>query len=467
MVYVCPYAKSISESSLLKLGIKMAYRNYSVSDGFLVRQDGNGDFLTITAALTAAFTSGYQGTIVVGPGTYMGNLTMIAGVDIVSWTGSASTSATVIQGTINCSYSGTCSISGIELLTNSANIVSLTGANATILNIYDSFLSCTNNTGISSTGSNSAAAVNIYNCTGGLSTTGIAYFSSTNGSFFLEGCILNNGGLSTTANTQSGGPLTYINCFVGNPTTLSGTTAKLLVYSTRFDTSGVNSAAINQNATTGAAPFFVENSSFSTGSATPITIGASATLTVSNISLNSTNSAAISGAGTLVYGGTLAQENTIGTLSATTLTPKGTIGNQSSTAPTAGYIGETLTTQNSAGVSTSVNTITNITSFTPTAGTWIITGKLVYSFSVAVAPTTIQGALATSSSNFTPIDGLAVSPATAETQYNLTTANTPTQSLGPATVNTAGATTYYLNAYVAATSATVTVTGVIQARRIA
>ena len=50
----------------------MGYRNYSTACSKIVSPDGNGDFQTIGAALTAA-VSGQ--TIFIRPGTYTENLT--------------------------------------------------------------------------------------------------------------------------------------------------------------------------------------------------------------------------------------------------------------------------------------------------------------------------------------------------------------------------------------------------------
>lgn len=96
-----------------------------------------GTFQTITAALAAA-TAGQ--TIFIRPGTYTENITMVAGVNLAAYEASGFNENTKINGQISCSYSGTCSISGLCLTNASADCVVISGVAATFLKIVDCFI---------------------------------------------------------------------------------------------------------------------------------------------------------------------------------------------------------------------------------------------------------------------------------------------------------------------------------------
>ena len=150
--------------------------NYNTTKWLVNPTAGLGTHTTIATALTAA-SSGDD--IYIMPGTYTENPTLKAGVNLIAYNTDSPSGQVIINGKCSASFSGTCNLTGIQLQTNSDNLLSLTGANATIVNLFNCYFNCLNNTGISSTGSNSSAQVNIYTCSGGLGTTGIGYWSVT------------------------------------------------------------------------------------------------------------------------------------------------------------------------------------------------------------------------------------------------------------------------------------------------
>lgn len=421
---------------------------------------GEGTHTTLAAALAVASTGD---TIVMMPGTYTANTTIGIACNIAAFTGDGLGNVT-INGTLTVTAAITVELSNLFLETNSAALLAVTGSAASVVNLNNCYLNCSNNTGISLSSSGAGSTINIINCVGALGTTGIAYFSATNGNIFLQNSIFNNLGASTTANTFSGAQLTIINSYVSNPVTTSGSTAELICRFSTIDCSVINVSAINSNSTVvSPSSAFLENSILKSGSATPLTIGAASSVTASILTLSSTNATAVSGSGSLTYG-VISQEGTIGTLSATTLVAKGTIGNQAGTAPAAGYLGEIKQTLISSPVSVSVNTITNIGSLTLTPGVWDVNGIISYSIGSGVALIAVEGVLATGVSNFTPIDQ---SPSCGSQNLPTTlAAQSPTVNLGPSRVTITAGTTYYLNAYVSATSATASATGFIRAARV-
>ena len=113
----------------------MAYRNYSAAVSKIVDPNGFGDFTTIAAALTAS-SSGT--TIFLRPGTYTENPTLKAGVNLSAYGSDSSLNGTgnvIINGTCTLSTAGSVTISGVQLQTNSANAIVVSGSVASVLNL--------------------------------------------------------------------------------------------------------------------------------------------------------------------------------------------------------------------------------------------------------------------------------------------------------------------------------------------
>lgn len=255
----------------------------------------DGTHTTIQAAINAASSGD---TIFIRPGSYTENPILKSGVDLVAYVTDADVPNVIISGTCTFSGAGTVGISGIELQTNSAFALTVSGSAASVVYLVDSFINCLNNTGISFTSSSGSSAINIINCSANLATTGIALFSSSaSGTLYTEYCICNNTGGSTTANTISAG---LWNCFysdIANPTTISGT-CTLSAYNSIF--SAPNATAITLTATS--APGSLHKSTVIGGSASAISIGAGATLIVDFLEVSSSNTNALTGSGALSYG---------------------------------------------------------------------------------------------------------------------------------------------------------------------
>lgn len=247
---------------------------------------------TIAAALTSS-SSGE--TIFIRPGTYTENLTLKAGVDICSFVDEGQTPNVTIAGTLSASFAGTCTVAGIRLQTNSANILSITGISATIVNLMDCYIDATNNTAISNTSSSSSVKLNMHRCIGDLGTTGIAYFTWTGGTFLFEYCSLRNTGVSSTSSTITNSASGSINfCNFNAPITTSDTTS-LSVFQSNFFGSN---ATITFN---GTGTNRVLLTRMETGSNSSISVGASVTAFVTNSTFATTNTNVITGSGTVKY----------------------------------------------------------------------------------------------------------------------------------------------------------------------
>ena len=260
---------------------------------------GQGNYQTIGAAITAA-SAGV--TIFIRPGTYTENITLKAGVNLSAFGSDSSFNATgvvIINGTCTLSTAGSVSIFGIQLQTNSAALLTVSGSVASIVNLNNCYLNCSNTTGISFSSSSSSSQITANGCAGNIGTTGIALFahSSTGTLNFMYSQFTNTGG-SSTANTISSGSLnTNFSIFL-NPITTSGTAICGLGNGTFVSSAPQNIIAFTSG---GSGAHSATQSSFSSGTASAISI--SNTLIASLLTVSSTNTNAITGAGTLQNAG--------------------------------------------------------------------------------------------------------------------------------------------------------------------
>ena len=273
----------------------LSTNNYGPAKFIVSANAYEGTHTTIAAALTSASSGD---TIFIRPGTYTENPTLKAGVNLVAYTADAYTPNVTISGTCTLTTAGTVSISGIRLQTNSAFALAVTGSVASIVNLINCYINCSNNTGISFTTSSSSASIFLNTCQGDLGTTGIALFthSSAGTLRIYEGYFTNSGG-SSTASTQSGGSLIIERSNLANPVTTSGTTTAFSITDSSIDTSAQNVTSLTYG---GSAVGTSRNVQLSSGTASAGSIGGS--LNYSSGRIVSTNTNSITGAGTLTAG---------------------------------------------------------------------------------------------------------------------------------------------------------------------
>jgi hypothetical protein len=442
----------------------MAYRNYSAAVSHIVDATGQGDFTTLGAALTAlagAGTNNTTPTIFMRPGTYTENDTISTACNIVAFPGDGLQGNVIIKGNMTISSAITVSFSGVELQTNSAAFLTVSGSAASIVNLINCYLNCTNNTGISYSSSSSSSQINIYNCQGNLGTTGIGYFSASSaGTMNIYYCFFQNTGASTTASTTSatGINIGFTNIF--SPLSTSSTGAI-----------GANNATIqsgSQNATAltlaGTGSSTAIQCYFTTGTASGISIGAGTTLFLTNSVINSSNTNAITGAGTIEYQG-ISFTNSSSTINTTTQTVSGTLIGSRNTAPSAGFLGEQIRSYVSSPVSLVTGTAKTVASIVLTAGVWDISGLLSFTLGATTIPTLFQLSLSptnnTSQNNFGDSD----SSLNLQTGASLGTGYQPTLTVPSYRVVTTGE-TFYLVATCTFTVSTAVAVGRISATRV-
>lgn len=251
---------------------------------------------TIQDAINSAVSGD---TILVRDGTYTEDLALKAGISITAATGSSTTPTVTIIGNATFSATGTTAISNIRLQTNGNFLLTVSGANASLVNLLDCYLNCTNNTGISFTSSNPAANIFINKCGGDLGANVAMWVSSSAGTIDCESSRFGNSGGSTTATTCSAGSVAFERCLITIPISDTGT-GSTLVFETAINTSGVNATCWTHNGATSNQTY---GSIFLSGSASAISVGAGALLNVLlGNSFQSTNPNAITGAGTINFG---------------------------------------------------------------------------------------------------------------------------------------------------------------------
>lgn len=272
----------------------MGYRDYSTAKGHIVDATGHGDFTTVGAALAAASAGE---TIFLRPGTYTEDITLKSAVSLVSFDGSDDASIVLIVGKCSYSEAGRTSISDIALVTNSDFSLEVTGSNNCTVILSGITLSCTNNTGINFSNSNSSSQIVLYNCSANLLGTGIAlYTMSSIGALTFQDCVSVNESGSTTLSDNSAGAVLFQSC--NSSCAISNSSTGFLFFRNgHIDTSSINTSCISINGN-GAQIF---NSSIFSGTASSISVGSGASCACSNCFVSSSNVNAISGVGSISY----------------------------------------------------------------------------------------------------------------------------------------------------------------------
>jgi len=271
------------------------------------------NFTTISAAIAAAQGTGINSTIFIQPGTYTENLTLVPGINLCAFDCDSTTPNVTIIGTLTHSTAGTVSISGIRLQTNGAAAIAVTGAAASILNLNNCYFNFTNSTGITFSSASSSARLYIFNTNGDLGATGGIFAHSSAGILVLDHFFIQNTSASTVVNTCSAGLLNMQYYNIQSPVTISGSAALTLEHGL-IDTNALNLTAL----THGGGASSCKWSRFGSGSASAISI--SGTLGMEFCTIFTSNTNAITGAGTLVYS-CLSFDSTSSTINTTTQAP--------------------------------------------------------------------------------------------------------------------------------------------------
>jgi hypothetical protein len=257
---------------------------------WIVNQTPNsgGNVTSIASALASA-SSGE--TIFVMPGTYTENLTLKAGVNLTTYGGESNFGQVTIVGTVTASFSGSATITGIRLQTNGATALSVTGASA--LDLVDCNINATNATGI--TINNASSIVNLWRCKSLVTATFTLFTATAVGSLTFSSCYMNNS--STAVSNVVAGVVMIYNSYMEG--TYSTTSTGLLDIRNSF----INVTAATAITTAGNQTSFIMNSTIASTTGSSVSIGTGTTVIMTNSAVSSSNANAITGLGTLQYGG--------------------------------------------------------------------------------------------------------------------------------------------------------------------
>jgi hypothetical protein len=267
----------------------MGYRDYSTAKAHIVDATGHGDFTTISAALSAA--SAGQ-VIFVRPGIYTENPTLKADVDICAFIANAVSQNVTINGKCSYSGSGDVAISGICLQTNSDYALEVTGSSASVVSLINCSINMTNNAGIHLSSSSSSAGIGLSFCIGNSNSGETLFVVSGAGSLGIVQTQIGGTPSSTASTFSSSGTLDIYYSTINSPITTSGSSsvaAKYCYFQPGIDANGLifgGSGSIHQIWHCQIGCQLVINN----------------TMTVVESLVNSGQTNAITGSGTLLYG---------------------------------------------------------------------------------------------------------------------------------------------------------------------
>jgi hypothetical protein len=259
---------------------------------FIVDGGANlGTHTTIAGAMADAVTGD---TIFIRPGVYTEDVTLKAGVNLTSFIFEGQDGQVKIEGKLSASFTGSCVISGIRLSTNGDYFLEVTGANATFIFLECCYLEAADNTGMLLNAA--SCVIDLDKCDGDILTTGITMWVVTTGKLEIRRCRFTNTGVSTTPSTYAGSGVNGIHySSMSHAISVDGSTFLGMTYS-GMDCGAINSTALTVTTGGNASAGY---SSFSSGTASCIT--ATTTCNLRECRINSSNAAAIDGAGTLKY----------------------------------------------------------------------------------------------------------------------------------------------------------------------
>ncbi len=415
-----------------------------------------GTHTTIAGAITSASSGD---TIYIRDGSYTENLTLKVGVNLAAFSSNELAPRVIIIGNATLSTAGSVTISGIGLQTNGAALLTVSGTLASIVNLIDCNLNCTNATGISFSSSSASAAIIMINCTGDLGTTGIALYSSSSaGSISINRCRFTNTGASTTASSISAGTVFAGYSIFQNAFSTSSAATISAAYC-NFGTTSINTTCIT---TAGTGASSAAHCEFGSGTASALSIGSGSSINLVESTIASSNTNAITGAGTLTYSA-LAFTSSSSTINVTTQTG-GTLQGGVFQAPSAGYVGEQIRgfLAQASAVALANATAKTVTSITLTPGIWDISAIVGYVAGAITGTLTFSGIATTTNSLTGTVEG----DNAVEAAQTATAASNYSQVIPSYRVTITASTSYFLVAFMLFTVGSPTAWGRISATRV-
>jgi hypothetical protein len=254
---------------------------YGVSKYIVDTNAGSTQYTTIQAALDDANAAGGNSLVYVRTGTYVESLVLYDTIGIQGDTNDLVT----IAGVHTPPASGTCSIANVTL-SSATHIFSSAVAGTADITLRNCILFCTN--GYAFNLENWNAGFEVFDCEDrstdnhGVNNTAASSLTVRDSSF----------GISSTTMTLSG-PVKIYGSIISCPMTVTGSSEILIDNgSTLYDTINISDTVVLD----------VRNSSLATGADSAIITNSSGNVTLSNITIDSTNANVIDGTGTVIFG---------------------------------------------------------------------------------------------------------------------------------------------------------------------
>jgi hypothetical protein len=282
-----------STTGLFSVGLDLSGQKIIVGD-----TSKGANYSTIAAAIAA---SSSKSVIYIQEGTYTENLTLGNDISIVSLSVSAginasaggSTSNTKIIGKLSVS-NGTSTIQGVYLETNGDYIAEVTGTGN--LSFFNCYFQATNNVPFRT--SNASGNIFLECCSSNLDQTGLSLYNISAGSIWAKYSFFYNQGGSTTLPTLSSGKATFEYCYSQCPFA-SSSTGEITLETCRIETYTIGATGLT---TAGSVSSVVNNCNFYTGGGSSIDIGSGSTVFLTNSTVRSVATNAITGSGILYLG---------------------------------------------------------------------------------------------------------------------------------------------------------------------
>lgn len=309
---------------------------------------GLGTHTTIASALAAA-SSGE--TIFIRPGTYTENLTLKAGVNLVGFPQFRNEVVTIL-GTLTASYNGNVTLANLQLQTNGAAAIDISGSNASELTLMTCTLNANDDTALIADAPN--FGVRLFTCRSFSAASNLIFDITDVAGITFYSCDLSEG---TSMNTIAGGAVNLFSCTCSSFSITSSSTGDINAYDTFVDNSN-NQTVFTY---TGTSAGNIQGCHLFSGTASTISVGAGCSCSISDSSLSSSNANVVTGAGTVFLTG-IAMPGTSSNINTTTQTARGltfartnstgTITSDTFTTYEEGTFTPTITGKTSAGTTT-------------------------------------------------------------------------------------------------------------------
>ncbi len=286
----------------------MGYRNYSIAKGYIVAQDGSGDFSTIQSAIDAATVNQ---DIFIRPGTYTENITLKDNVNLNAFEGDQ-LGVVTIHGKVSYSGSSTVNLIGLNLRTNNDYAVQFSGSLGSFMQFIECNIVSDSANGILVTNSNSSSTIIFDTCFFTASSTFHSFDMMGAGELSIQESSMSSSNFPTAYNTVSNGTLASRYSEL-SAISFSGS-ASLTFFFTHINEVASSRTPLVFNTSTPGAGGYCYQCYFRSGSVPCITVNSTFTLELAMSTIDSLSTNAIDGTGIIKYGNlTFVNGNLIGT----------------------------------------------------------------------------------------------------------------------------------------------------------